>query len=98
MTTTSRLVSMVVFVTVAGVAAQNPGPGTAEQFYAAIRTGDVGKVTALLQTGADVNVKDRRGGEQARLRSEKVINLMYSKESTRTAFNATPVPRCLRLP
>jgi ankyrin repeat protein len=44
------------------LAAQTPPTGPADQFYAAIRSGDVAQVRTLLQHGADVNVKDRRGG------------------------------------
>src|SRR5687768_10406679 len=46
----------------AGLAAQTPGQNPADELYAAIRAGDSAKVGALVQGGADTNVKDRRGG------------------------------------
>lgn len=42
--------------------AQTPTPAPADQMYAAIRSGDPARVGALLQAGADLNMKERRGG------------------------------------
>src|SRR5262245_31045795 len=44
------------------VSAQTPADTSAESFYAAIRSNDLQKLQALIQGGADVNVKERRGG------------------------------------
>jgi hypothetical protein len=44
-----------------GLTAQAPVP-VGDALYAAIRGGDMSQVSALLRGGADVNVKDRRGG------------------------------------
>ena len=41
---------------------QGQGPAAPEPLYAAIRSGDVAKVSALLASSADVNAKERRGG------------------------------------
>ncbi len=50
-------------VILAGVlAAQTPPPGPGEQFYAAIRSGELRQVQALVDRGLDVNAKERRGG------------------------------------
>jgi hypothetical protein len=49
-------------VVVAVGTAQTAPPAVSDQLYAAIRDGDTAKVRVLLQAGADVNVKDRRGG------------------------------------
>jgi ankyrin repeat protein len=44
------------------LSAQTPADTAAESFYAAIRSNDLQKLQALIQGGADVNVKERRGG------------------------------------
>jgi ankyrin repeat protein len=44
-----------------GLAAQAPAPVPADEFYVAIRGGDIEKVSTLIQGGADVNIRDRRG-------------------------------------
>src|SRR5580765_1165690 len=53
-----------VFLTLglSGLAAQTPTQNAADDFYAAIRAGNATRVSALIQSGADVNTKDRRGG------------------------------------
>jgi ankyrin repeat protein len=51
-----------VVVLVSTLAAQAPVPGAGEQFYAAIRTGELSQVRAVIDGGADVNAKERRGG------------------------------------
>ncbi len=48
-------------ISLVSVAAQAPVPTPADDFYAAIRGGDVAKVGTLVRGGADVNIKDRRG-------------------------------------
>src|SRR6185503_11702271 len=45
-----------------GLSAQTPAPSSADDFYAAIRAGNTARVGQLIQGGADLNVKDRRGG------------------------------------
>jgi ankyrin repeat protein len=47
-------------IAAASVHAQNPA--APDPMYAAIRSGEVSRVEALLSAGADVNVKERRGG------------------------------------
>ena len=47
---------------VVGTAGQAQNPAAPEPMYAAIRSGDVSKVAALLSSGSDVNAKERRGG------------------------------------
>jgi ankyrin repeat protein len=49
-------------VCLVGLAAQTSAPGPGDEFYTAIRGGDNAKIGALLQGGADVNLKERRGG------------------------------------
>lgn len=49
-------------VATAGLKAQVPDPDLADQFYTAIRGSDRAQVERLLQNGADVNLRDRRGG------------------------------------
>src|SRR4051812_5836767 len=51
-----------VVVLVGALAAQAPAPGPGEQFYGAIRGGELSQVRALIDAGVDVNAKERRGG------------------------------------
>jgi len=46
----------------AGLKAQAPDPDLADRLYTAIRGSDQAQVERLLQNGADVNLRDRRGG------------------------------------
>jgi ankyrin repeat protein len=46
----------------AGLKAQAPDSDPADQLYTAIRASDRAQVERLLQNGADVNLRDRRGG------------------------------------
>jgi ankyrin repeat protein len=57
--TAAGLLAVLAFVT---LGAQAPAPTPQERMYAAIRAGDTPAVAALLQDGAGVNMKDRRGG------------------------------------
>ena len=49
-------------VVTAGLKAQVPDLDLADQFYKAVRGSDRALVEQLLQNGADVNLRDRRGG------------------------------------
>jgi ankyrin repeat protein len=49
-------------VVTAGLKAQVPDLDLADQFYKAVRGSDRAHVEQLLQNGADVNLRDRRGG------------------------------------
>ena len=54
--------SLCLATAIVGISAQAPAPSGAADFYAAIRSGDLARVTALIQKGSDVNAKERRGG------------------------------------
>ena len=79
------------------IGAQTPAPGPQDQMYAAICTGDTAAVAALLQGGADVNMKDRRGGatplmNAAAFGSIDTMRLLLEKGAevnARSAGNAT---------
>jgi ankyrin repeat protein len=58
----ASLAISVVAVSLVALGAQAPTPSPADQFYASIRSGDTARVRALLDGGADVNIKERRGG------------------------------------
>jgi ankyrin repeat protein len=49
-------------VVVAAVGAQTPPAALSDQFYAAIRTNDRAQIETLLRNGAEVDVRERRGG------------------------------------
>jgi ankyrin repeat protein len=54
--------AVAVAVTAVTLTAQLPSTQPADPFYTAIRSGDTAQVKALLDGGADVNTKERRGG------------------------------------
>jgi len=82
---------------VGAVAAQTPPVTVSDQFYNAIRSGDIGQLQALLKNGADVNAKERRGGatplmHAAAFGSEEAMTLLIDKGAdvnARSAGNAT---------
>jgi ankyrin repeat protein len=82
---------------VVAIGAQTPAPGPQDRMYAAIRAGDTAAVAALLQGGADVNMKDRRGGatplmNAAAFGSIDTMRLLLEKGAevnARSAGNAT---------
>ena len=74
-------------------AAQTPAPNAADQLYAAIRAGDTVRLRALVDGGADVNVKDRRGGatplmHAAAIGSLEAMQLLLDKGADVNARNA----------
>jgi ankyrin repeat protein len=54
--------ALLAVLAVAALGAQQPTSTPQDRMYAAIRSGDTAAVSRLLQDGADVNMKDRRGG------------------------------------
>jgi ankyrin repeat protein len=58
----SGVVSLCFVTAIVGISAQAPAPATSDQFYNAIRSGDITQLTSLIQNGNDVNAKERRGG------------------------------------
>src|SRR3954471_11972501 len=82
---------------VGAIGAQTPAPAPQDRMYAAIRAGDTAAVAALLQGGADVNTKDRRGGatplmNAAAFGSIGTMRLLLEKGAevnARSAGNAT---------
>jgi ankyrin repeat protein len=91
---TAGLLAVVGFVT---VGAQAPAPAPQDLMYAALRAGDTAAVAALLQGGADLNMKDRRGGatplmNAAAFGSIETMRLLIDKGADvngRSAGNAT---------
>jgi ankyrin repeat protein len=81
----------------ATLGAQSSPATPQDRMYAAIRAGDTAAVAALLQGGADVNMKDRRGGatplmNAAAFGSVETIRLLLDKGAdvnARSASNAT---------
>jgi ankyrin repeat protein len=79
------------------LAAQSPASAPQDRMYAAIRAGDTAAAGALLQAGADVNMKDRRGGatplmNAAAFGSLETMRLLIDKGADvngRSAGNAT---------
>jgi ankyrin repeat protein len=57
----TSVVSLCFASAIVGISAQAPAPGASDLFYAAIRSGEVAQLTALVQKPSDVNVKERRG-------------------------------------
>jgi len=57
----SGVVTVCFVSAIVGISAQAPAPAASDLFYAAIRSGDIAQLTALVQKGSDVNVKERRG-------------------------------------
>jgi len=82
---------------VATFGAQPPASTPQDTMYAAIRSGDTAAVSRLLQGGADVNMKDRRGGatplmNAAAVGSLETMQLLIEKGAdvnARSAGNAT---------
>jgi ankyrin repeat protein len=69
-----------------------------DRFYEAVRNADVGAVRQLLQSGADVNTKDSRGGTPlayaAAIGTPETLRVLIAAGAdvnARTAFDATPL-------
>ena len=69
-----------------------------DRFYNAIRAGDTAAVRQLVQSGVDVNTKDRRGGTPllyaAAVGTPQIMRLLIdagADVNARTSFGATPL-------
>ena len=69
-----------------------------DRFYASVRSGEVGPVQQLLQSGVDVNVRDKRGATPllyaAAVGTPEVMRILIdagADVNARTAFGATPL-------
>jgi hypothetical protein len=76
-----------------GISAQTPASSPTDEFYGAIRSGDIARVTSLVQKGIDVNVKERRGGatplmHAAAIGSLDALQLLLDKGADVNARNA----------
>jgi ankyrin repeat protein len=90
---TARWAICIAALTVIGLAAQTSVPNLSDQYYAAIRGGDATRVKALLDGGADVNLKERRGGatslmHAAAFGSLDTMRLLLDKGADVNARNA----------
>src|ERR1700745_3516036 len=89
--------ALLAVLAVATLGAQQPASAPQDSMYAAIRSGDTAAVSRLLQDGADVNMKDRRGGatplmNAAAVGSVETMRLLIEKKAdvnARSAGNAT---------
>ena len=87
------VVSLCFATAIVGLSAQGPAPTASDQFYAAIRGGDLAQLTSLIQKGSDVNVKERRGGaaplmHAAAIGSVEAMRLLLDKGADVNARNA----------
>jgi uncharacterized protein len=89
---------------VVGVVAQTRSSDSHDQLFAAIRSGDTARVAVLLQSGADVNAKDRRGGatplmHAAAIGSLDTVRLLLNKGAdVKARSSAARRPSCGRPP
>ena len=91
------LLAVVLCLALIGANAQTQNTNAPDPMYAAIRSGDTAAVGRLLQGGADVNIKDRRGGatplmNAAAVGSVETMQLLLDKGAdvnARSAAGAT---------
>lgn len=57
----SRVIAVALLLAGVVVTAQDGGPSSVDQFYAAIRGNELTRIAALIKEGADINGKDARG-------------------------------------
>ena len=89
----SGAVSLCFASAIVGISAQAPAPIASDSFYAAIRSGDIAQLTALVQKESDVNIKERRGGatplmHAAAFGSLDAMRLLLDKGADVNAKNA----------
>lgn len=87
------VVSLCFATAIVGISAQAPAPAPADEFYTAIRSGDIARVNSLVQKGSDVNLKERRGGatplmHAAAVGSLDAMRLLLDKGADVNARNA----------
>jgi ankyrin repeat protein len=90
------VVSLCFATAIVAISAQAPAPAPADEFYAAIRSGDLSRVTSRVQNGSDVNAKERRGGatplmHAAAIGSLDAMRLLLDKGAQRRRRDRTHV-------
>src|SRR5215468_4698477 len=87
------VISLCLASAIVGISAQAPAPAASDSFYAAVRSGDIAQLTALVQKESDVNVKERRGSatplmHAAAFGSLEAVRLLLDKGADVNAKNA----------